>query len=137
MQDKTAKSNIVKVRCFHFWSDWTDINKIEIDLEKYVFFEIDYRGSWHIKGHKCDENYKWTVEELSDHGVVSALDLAEFIVSANTYNPYQRCKVSRFNNLHYYGGFYEELQKLLGLVAEKAAAKAAANDQTKAPLILE
>ena len=62
-------NNIVKVECMHFWSDWTDIKEIEINLDEYVFFEIDYRGkdSWHIKGHKCGSEHRWTEEELSDH----------------------------------------------------------------------
>ena len=49
-------NNIAKLRCMHFWSDWTDIKEIEINLDEYVFFEIDYRGqdSWHIIGNKCD-----------------------------------------------------------------------------------
>lgn len=109
--------NIVKVKCMHFWSDWTDINDIEINLDEYVFFEIDYRGenSWHIKGHKCDKNYNWTIDELSDHCVCHVEDLAKFIVKANDYgkSQLQPCKVSRFNNLHYDGKFYEELSKLL------------------------
>lgn len=37
-------NNIIKVECMHFWSDWTDIKEIEINLDEYVFFEIDYRG---------------------------------------------------------------------------------------------
>ena len=108
-------NNIVKVRCMHFWSDWTDINDIEINLDNYVFFEIDYRGdkSWHIKGHKCNDKYEWAVEELSDHCVCNIDDLAEFIAYANAYgDKYQRCKVSRFNNLHYYDGFYDKLTEL-------------------------
>lgn len=113
-------SNIVKVECMHFWSDWTDIKEIEINLDEYVFFEIDYRGknSWHIKGHKCDGNYHWTEEELSYHQVSSIYDVAKFIAQANAYDngKFQPCKVSRFNNLHYDGGFYEDLQRIFELV---------------------
>lgn len=116
--------NIVKVQCLHFWSDWTDIRDIEINLDEYQFFEIDYRGrdSWHIKGHKCDNEYNWTEEELSDHEVSNISHVAHFIAQVNSYArskyPYQSCKVSRFNNLHYYNGFYEDLKKLFELVRE-------------------
>ena len=104
----------------HFWSDWTDTKEIEINLDEYVFFEIDYRGrdSWHIIGHKCDKNHNWTTEELSDHQVTSIYDLAKFIARANAYDngKFQSCKVSRFNNLHYYDGFYDDLSRLFELV---------------------
>lgn len=113
-------NNIVKVECMHFWSDWTDIREIEINLDEYVFFEIDYRGkgSWHIKGHKCDSEYNWTEEELSDHQVSHISYVAKFIAQANAYEgeKFQPCKVSRFNNLHYSGGFYEDLQRLFEIV---------------------
>lgn len=117
--------NIVKVQCMHFWSDWTELVDVEIDLDKYVFFSIEWRGndSWHIVGYKCDKEYNWTTEELSEHQVTSVGDLADFIVYANAYpkskGKFQGCKVSRFNNLHYGGAFYRELSKLLKLVADK------------------
>ena len=113
-------SNVVKVRCFHFWSDWTELKEVEINLDEYVFFEVDYRGedSWHIKGHKCISNYKWVVDELSEHGVVSVLDLVDFIKAANSYDEVQKCKVSRFNNLHYNDNFYDDLSGLLCLLNE-------------------
>lgn len=121
-------SNIVKVECMHFWSDWIDIREIEINLDEYVFFEIDYRGkdSWHIKGHKCDSEYNWTEEELSDHQVSHISDVAKFIAQANAYEKtksYQPCKVSRFNNLHYGGGFYRDLQRLFELVEKYNGSK--------------
>lgn len=105
-------NGIVKVSCFHFGNDWTDIEEISINLDEWVFFCIDYRGeSWHIIGYKCDDNYKWTEEELSGHGVRSIHDLAEFIAKANIYkrDKIQPCKVSRFNNLHYSDSFYKDL----------------------------
>lgn len=113
-------NSIVKVECMHFLSDWTEIKEIEINLDEYVFFEIDYRGkdSWHIKGHKVNDNCEWTERELSDHQVCSIYDLAKFIAQANAYDngKFQPCKVSRFNNLHYNNGFYEELTRLFELV---------------------
>ena len=114
------KSNLIKVSCMHFYSDWTDTKEIEINLDEWVFFEVDYRGkdSWHIIGHKCDENHKWYTEELSDHQVTSACDLARFIMHANAYDngKFQPCKVSRFNNLHYLDGFYSELSRLFEMI---------------------
>lgn len=116
-------SNIVKVRCMHFWSDWAEIKDIEINVDEFIFFEVDYRGedSWHIIGHRCNENHEWKETELSDHQVASIYDLAEFISKVNFCDKgkYQPCKVSRFNNLHYSDSFYQELQRLLALVEEK------------------
>ena len=113
-------NSIVKVECMHFWSDWTEIKEIEINLDEWIFFSVEYRGenSWHIVGYKCDSDYKWTEEELSDHQVSSIYNLAKFIAQANAYKgkKIQHCKVSRFNNLHYSSSFYEDLQKLLELV---------------------
>lgn len=113
--------SIVKVECMHFCSDWTEIEEIEINLDEWIFFSVEYRGkdSWHIVGYKCDSDYKWTQEELSDHQVSSIYNLAKFIAQANKYEKEkscQPCKVSRFNNLHYNSSFYEELQRLLELV---------------------
>jgi hypothetical protein len=115
--------SIVTVQCLKFWSDWTDEVKVEIDIKEYVFFGIEYRGenSWHIVGHKCDKDYNWTTEELSLHQVFGIVNLADFIVKVNSYvsKHSTRCRVSRFNNLHYYNGFYKELTKLFKLVEEK------------------
>lgn len=118
-------TNIVKVNCMHFWSDWTEMRDVKIDLDKYAFFSIEWRGidSWHIVGYKCDKEYNWTSQELSDHQVSSICDLADFIVYANSYpkskGKFQDCKVSRFNNLHYGGSFYGELSRLLKIVSDK------------------
>lgn len=113
--------NVIKVKCYHFWSDWTDINDIEINIDDYVFFSIEYRCSWHIVGHKCDKEYNWTTRDLSDHGVVSSKELARFIAMVNNqeHEKYQPCKVSRFNNLHYQGDFYDALEYLLQLIHEE------------------
>lgn len=122
-------NNSVKVKCMHFWSDWTDIKEIEINLDEYVFFEVVYRGkdSWHIIGHKVDKNLEWTEEELSDHQVSSIYDLAKFIAQANAYDNgyFQPCKVSRFNNTHYFDGFYDELSRLFELVKKVELTKCA------------
>ena len=115
-------NNVIKVKCYHFWSDWTDIKDIEINIDDYIFFSIEYRcNSWHIVGHKCSKENNWTTFELSDHGVVSTRELAQFIAKANNQESekYQPCKVSRFNNLHYSGNFYYALEKLLQLIYEE------------------
>ncbi|PNX51331.1 MAG: hypothetical protein BV456_03525 [Thermoplasmata archaeon M8B2D] len=112
--------NIIELECMHFWSDWTDIKKIEVDLSKYVFFSIEWRGenSWHIRGHYCDKNHDWHIDEISDHEVHGIHEVAKFINNANEYgkNHHQQCKVSRFNNLHYSGSFYSELKELFALL---------------------
>lgn len=123
-----AMNNIVKVNCMHFWSDWTELKDVEIDLDKYAFFSIEWRGtdSWHIVGYKVDAEHNWTTKELSEHQVSGIGDLADFIVYANAYpkskGKFQDCKVSRFNNLHYGGTFYSELSRLLKMVADKEQA---------------
>ena len=116
--------NIAKVNCIHYSHDWSYIITKEINLDEYVFFEIDYRGnSWHIKGHKCDPNYHWSEEELSEHEVKDIGEVAKFIAHANAYpksiGKFQDCKVSRFNNLHYSDSFYEALTSLFALVKKE------------------
>ena len=121
---RTMASNIVKLRTYEYSIDWSYEREVEINLDEYSFFECDYRlGGWHLIGHKCNkETYEWTSEELSIH-FCYLMDIAEFIYKANKYmyektKGYQSCKVSRFNNLHYDGNFYEALQKLFGAVAK-------------------
>lgn len=118
-------NNIVKVNCRAFSNPWMDWRDVEINLDEYSFFEIDYRGpdSWHIIGHKCDSEYNWNSINLSNAQVSRIDDLAKFIAYANVYarkksEIFQACKVSRFNNLHYTGSFYGDLQILLNLVKE-------------------
>lgn len=57
----------VVVRCFKFWSDWTDINPIEIDLDYWSWFELQYRcNMWYIIGAKYDrQREEWGHTELS------------------------------------------------------------------------
>jgi hypothetical protein len=114
MKKQVVEKNIVTVECLRFWSDWTTIEKVEIDLNEWVFFQIDYRGehSWYIVGHKV-VNDKWISEDVSLHGVAGFWTLVEFIRNVNASNKYQKCKVSRFNNMHYYDGFYKDLIELL------------------------
>ncbi len=46
---KTNIVNTVKIKRFHFVLDWYDIDDVEIDLDKFVFFEMQFRcGSWYL-----------------------------------------------------------------------------------------
>lgn len=76
----------VKITCFHFWSDWTDMTPREIDLDEWDWFELQYRcDSWFIIGSKYNKKQdKWRKQELSDHGVVSKHELAKFVKAATT-----------------------------------------------------
>lgn len=49
--------NIVKLKCTDFTTDWYRDKEIEIDIDQFIYFEIDYRGenSWHLIGHKYIE----------------------------------------------------------------------------------
>jgi hypothetical protein len=112
--------DIVIVKCYRFWSDCTSIESVEINLKEYAFFELDYRlDSWHIIAHK-KVNEEWVSNSISVHGVCGNQTLVDFIIKCNSFNEHQKCKVSRFNNLHYGSRFYKELIKLLTAVEEKA-----------------
>lgn len=74
----------VKITCFHFWSDWTDMTPREIDLDEWNWFELQYRCDlWYIIGSKYNQKQdKWYEQELADHGVVSKYELAKFVKAA-------------------------------------------------------
>lgn len=62
--------NIVKLKCADYSIDWVLDKEIEIDVDKYIFFEIEYRGesSWHLIGHKYNEKTnKWERTEFCYH----------------------------------------------------------------------
>lgn len=115
-------NNIVELHTYRFSIDWSYEEKVKINLDDYAFFECEYRDdSWHLIGHKYDKKTeKWSTRELSAHWCFER-DIAEFIYKANKYakektKSFQDCKVSRFNNLHYSGGFYRSLQKVFDIV---------------------
>ena len=115
------ESNIEKLRT-HRWSiDWSYEEEVEINLDDYVFFACEYRtDDWHLIGYKHDKKTdEWTTKELSIHWCFER-EIAEFIYKANKYakKHYQHCKVSRFNNLHYSGGFYKSLQTIFNIVKQ-------------------
>lgn len=75
--------NKVKVTCYRFWSDWTDLVPVEIDIDEYNQFELQYRQDrWFIIGLNY-ENDKWHYTDLTIHGIVSKKDVANFINVAN------------------------------------------------------
>jgi hypothetical protein len=104
---KEEAQNIVKLKCYHFWSDWTTTNYIEIDLDKYKFFQIDYRcDSFHLIGfYKVDDN--WLQSELSDHGIVGIQELAKFISIVGS------SKINKIVNYHNSKDFLEKINILL------------------------
>jgi len=109
----------LNLECIRQTIDWVEYPIVEIDVDKYVFFQLDYRGDrgiWYLIGHKCDDNHKWTTDELSVHGCYFK-NICNFIKEVN------KCKgrnmVSRFNNLHYSNGYYDELNRLLIAVNEQ------------------
>lgn len=109
-------SNILKLKTWRYEIDWSYEYEVEIDIDEYVGFTVDFRlGSWHLIGHKCSDNYKWTEHELSYHWVAFA-DMVNFIVKANAVkdkNGFTRCRIFKFKNLHYSNNFYKELARLL------------------------
>lgn len=116
-------SNIVKLKTWKYEIDWSYEYIIDIDIDEYVYFEVDYRGenSWHLIGHKCDKDYKWTEKELSYHWVYF-WDMVDFIARSNLVKDKlgcTRCRVSRFNNLHYSNLFYGKLTELLEAVKNR------------------
>ena len=114
--------NIVKLECSKFTLDWYIDKEIEIDVDKYVFFEVEYRGgdvAWYLQGHRYIENtQKWVVDDF-DYHMCRTYEMAKFIAKVNKLYSEQgfvRNRVSRFNNLHYSTDFNEKLSNLLELV---------------------
>ena len=114
--------NIVKLECSKFTLDWYIDKEIEIDVDKYVFFEVEYRGgdaAWYLQGHRYIENtQKWIVDDF-DYHMCRTYEMAKFIAKVNKIKSEQgfvRNRISRFNNLHYSTDFYEKLSKLIELV---------------------
>lgn len=116
--------NIVKLECSEYTLDWYRDKEIEIDVDKYVFFEVEYRGgdaAWYLQGHRYIESTKkWVVDDF-DYHMCRTYEIAKFIAKANKIkdkNGFARNRVSRFNNLHYSSDFYKKLSDLLDLVKE-------------------
>lgn len=99
------------VHCFHFWSDWTDINPIEIDLDEWNWFELQYRcDRWFIIGSKYDKKReKWENKDLSDHGVVGIKELANFVKVASE-------KINKFSTNNYKPNLAEKIVEIYKMV---------------------
>lgn len=97
----------VKVTCYHFWSDWTDMTPREIDVDEWNCFELQYRcETWYIIGSKYDKkNDKWYKTELTDHGIVGTLDLEKFIKVAGE-------KIKKISTNNYKSDLIEQVAKL-------------------------
>lgn len=110
-----ATKDIVQLECFHFWSDWTTFEKVDINLNKYQAFRIDYRcDSWHVMGYRYDGySEKWEQDELSIHQACPQ-SLISFIKELNKRNK----PIYEFRNYHNSNGFANSLQKLLCNVFE-------------------
>lgn len=114
--------NIVKLKCSKFTLDWYIDKEIEIDVDKYVFFEVEYRGgdaAWYLQGHRyIEDTKKWVVDDF-DYHMCRTYEIAKFIAKVNKIkneDGFVRNRISRFNNLHYSTDFYEKLSNLLELV---------------------
>lgn len=114
--------NIVKLECSEFTIDWYRDKEIEINIDKYVFFEVEYRGgdaAWYLQGHRyIEDTGKWVVDDF-DYHMCKTYEMAKFISKANKIKDrsgFVRNRISRFNNLHYSTDFYEKLSNLLELV---------------------
>lgn len=113
---------IVKLNCSDYTTDWYRDKEIEIDVEKYIFFEVEYRGgtaAWYLRGHRyIEDKGKW-LTDVFDYHMCEIEEIAKFIAKVNKIkdkNGFTRNRISRFNNLHYSNDFYEKLRELLELV---------------------
>jgi hypothetical protein len=76
--------NLIKLNCYHIYSDYTSFYDKEINLDKYDSFELDFRDdAWHISGfYQCND--RRISEEISDHGVLDIKSLSNFIKEAGS-----------------------------------------------------
>lgn len=102
-----------EITCYRFWSDWTDLPKVLIDLDAWDRFIVEFRGenSWHIIGIKDDKEI-----ELSLHGILYS-SLVEFLAFMSTtkidkWRTYV-CKVYDFRKFHFGNCFIPEIARLL------------------------
>ena len=85
--------NKVTVTCYRFWSDWTDLVPVEIDIDEYNWFELQHRQDrWFVIGAKYI-NEKWEYSDLTINGIVSTCDVANFVKVANN-------KINKFSTLN-------------------------------------
>lgn len=100
--------NKVTVTCYRFWSDWTDLVPVEINIDGYDCFELQYRQDrWFIIGARFEDD-KWYYNELTIHGIVSTHDVANFVKVANN-------KINKFSTLNN-GDLIEEIKNIIKLL---------------------
>lgn len=110
-----------KLKCADYTIEGVMDKEIEIDVDKYVFFEVEYReeSSWHLFGYSfIQETGKWQKTEFC-YSICSIYNMAYFIAKVNNIpdeNGMLRNRVSKFNNAHYNIDFYQELKKLFELI---------------------
>lgn len=117
--------NIIKLKTQRYEIDWTYEYEINIDVDKYAYFIVEYRlASWHLIGGICHQNekeYKFTEEELS-YDYVIFKDMVDFVANVNNIEDkygQKFCKVADFRNLHQSPTFFKALTQLLQAVKNK------------------
>ena len=102
-----------EITCYRFWSDWTDLPKVLIDLDAWDWFIVEFRGenSWHIIGIKDDKEV-----ELSLHGILYS-SLVEFLAVMSTtkidkWRTYAY-KVYDFRKVHFGNCIIPDIARLL------------------------
>ena len=97
--------NKITITCYRFWSDWTDLVPVEIDIDEYNWFELQYRQDrWFIIGSKF-ENNKWHYTDLTIHGIISIRDVANFVKVANK-------KINKFSTLNSMPNLIDYINKI-------------------------
>lgn len=103
------KKNVAVLTCGNVCFDWYEWKDKEIDLDKYLYFELDFRmQSWHVIGF-YKQNDEWKREEISDCEA-SFLSLVDFIVKVDggTFK-----KIHSISNCHNQDNFFEAVKKLV------------------------
>lgn len=95
----------IELECGDVHFEWFDWKPVEIETDKYIGFEIDYRlGSWHVRGVYI-ENKERKSKELSKCQA-SFCSLKKFIKSVDK-------PILEFCNTHNAEDFPEQVKKLL------------------------
>ena len=101
--------NKVTITCFRFWSDWTDLVPVEINIDEYNWFEVQYRQDrWFIIGANFI-NEKWKYSDLTIHGIVSTRDVANFVKVANN-------KINKFSTLNSFPNLISHIKDVIKLM---------------------
>ena len=115
MTKEEKTKNVAILTCGNVCFDWYEWKDKEIDLDKYLYFELDYRlQSWHVIGF-YRENDEWKRKEISDCEA-SFLSLVDFIIQIDggTFK-----KIHSISNCHNQSNFFEAVKKLVECVEKK------------------